>query len=94
MIDFEAIISNLSVPQRETLDRIATGQSQGTNTQILKALEAKGLIDSHERTERGRFTWVEYVTPTHIHIAWAAVCSAEFDALSSEERAAMEAPDA
>lgn len=92
MSEIESIIRGLTKPQRAVLDRLAMGQSQGTNTRVLKALESKGLIVGYERSARDRFTWTDYAIPVIVHIAWAAACSAEFDALSPEERAAAEAP--
>lgn len=90
-VDYEHLIRSLTDAQRATLDQLATGATTG-HSGVLRRLEALDLIVGYKRSI-GFFSWTEYEVPIHVHIAWAAVCSAEFDALSPEEQAAMEGPE-
>lgn len=60
----------------------------------MEALEARGLVVAHrlvDRTGIGVFSWTEYEVPIYVHIAWCAVGSAEYDAMTPEEKAEAEA---
>lgn len=85
----EHLIRTLSPAQRVALDRIATALPPECASKTLRVLERRGLIIG----ESGALGQPEYRVPTSIHALWAQICSEEFDALSSEERAALEAPD-
>lgn len=93
----KAIIRELPKVQRAMLDRLSCGDDIGVPARVAKALVARGLIVPHQRSSRDRFgvmTWTVYEVPIVVHMAWAEVGSEEFDALSPEEQAAAEAPDA
>ncbi len=95
--DYEHLIRSLNKAQRALLDQLAIEQVEQGHPATIGKLWELGLIESEDKQSRerfGLFKWTAYYVPIHVHIAWAAVCAAEFDALSPEEQAAMEAPDA
>jgi hypothetical protein len=95
--DFESVIRKLPKVQRRALDNLAIGLPAQASQRTLAALADRGLIVGHAQTSRDRFgvmTWIEYEVPIAAHMAWCAICSEEWDAMSPEERAEAEAPDA
>ena len=98
MSSIEQTIRNLTKAQRSALDHFASGGTRKIFTQrTLAKLKSLGLIVSEQVIEpigRGaEFRFTRYDVPTPVHMAWCAVCSEEFDALSDDAKAAMEAPD-
>jgi hypothetical protein len=92
--EIEAVIRKLSKAQRNALDQLATGQPGNMfHPKTITSLLDLELIEAVPRRD-GNFSWMDYNVPIRVHIAWCNVASAEFDALSPEEQAAMEAPDA
>lgn len=94
MSDLETVIRKLSKAQRKILDKLSTGHRGNIfhPKSINRLIELELVAVVSHRV--GNFEWVDYDVPINAHIAWCNVASAEFDALSPEEQAAMEAPDA
>lgn len=57
---------------------IAIGRDDGHNDKAIKALQAKGLIESYEEILPGRFPIriKRYFVPTAVHIEWCEWCAA------------------
>jgi len=91
----ERFIRTLTKAQRNALDCFATAVRPSCQTRTLEVLERRGLIVGEERmvANAPNFRFTEYHVPVHVHAIWSQICAEEYDALSPEERAALEAPD-
>lgn len=89
---YEEEIRKLTKAQRGVLDSLAMGVQMWATKRTLDALRTRGLIVGRPMKD-GALHWTEYDVPPAVHIAWAQVGTEDFDALSPEEQAAMEAPD-
>lgn len=94
--EVETSIRSLSKAQRDALDSITMGQPNGASRRTMLSLVHRGLlgeISIEERTAMGTFSWTQHAITPLVHMVWASVCAAEYDALSQEEKAALAAPD-
>jgi len=91
----ELFIRTLTKAQRVALDRIATAIPPRCQTRTLVVLEHRGLIVGEQRSypNAPNYKFIEYHVPVGVHVVWSRICSEEYDALSPEERVALEAPD-